>query len=321
MKISVKPRIHITLISMHSGGYRKNGGIGLSLENPKGLLEFSRSEQFCFNDKRQNALPNDEREQLLGVLRKTQRLLKLDNSISIELSGGLLTHVGMGSGTALRLACLEALLRLNGRSATPNTLVELSQRGGTSGIGIQTYFSGQFVFDLGVKNENDLFSPSSTSHNSQVPLLLQAINFPNWPIGLCIPHNVPSRSQAEEIEFFSRSCPIKSEESYKTLFHSLLGTYASVREGDILTFSQSISAIQQCEWKRLERTQHSSDLMFLEERLYACGAMCVGMSSLGPLLYFLAPEDKSQAIKSLMRESNCNIIFTKASNTGREIQL
>ncbi|MEW8460390.1 MAG: hypothetical protein AB2653_08815, partial [Candidatus Thiodiazotropha endolucinida] len=163
----MKPRIHISLISMHGSGYRKNGGIGFSIEEPKGVLEFSPSEQFAFYDKREIRLGGTEQEKLLSVLKQAQTLFGLDKSLTIEFSGGMQTHVGMGSGTALRLACLEALFFINGKSIQRENLISLSQRGGTSGVGMQTYFSGQFVFDLGVKNDDGVFKPSSKTKKNK----------------------------------------------------------------------------------------------------------------------------------------------------------
>ena len=319
MKIYVKPRIHVSLISMHSGGYRKNGGIGFSIEEPKGILEFSASKQFSFEDTREARLGGNEQDQLLSALRQTQALLGLDKRIAIKFSGGMQTHVGMGSGTALRLACLEALLLANGKPIHQDELTSLSKRGGASGIGIQTYFSGRFVFDLGVKNEGGVFAPSSIARASKKPLLLDTVDFPDWTVGLCVPNDIPSKTQVEEREFFEKSCPIQEKQSYETLFHCLYGAYASVRENDIRSFSRSIREIQRCEWKGLERNEYPEDLFNLEKILYDYGAMCVGMSSLGPMLYFLAEEGDYEYISSQMKDANCKIILTKGANSGREI--
>lgn len=319
MKIYVKPRIHISLISMHCGGYRKNGGMGFSIEEPKGLLEFSVSDQFTLSDKRKVGLGEAEQIQLFKVLSDVQSSLGLEKSIGIELSGGLHTHVGMGSGTAVRLACLEALLLINGKSTDQDSLIALSRRGGASGIGIQTYFSGQFVFDLGVRNNDDVFTPSSKSHVTQKPLLLDRCDFPSWTVGLCIPSNIPSKTQAEEKEFFAKACPIQAQQSYEALYCCLFGAYAAVKEKDINSFAKSIKDIQSCEWKRLERNEYTGNLFRLEKALYAYGALCVGMSSLGPTLYFLAPEDKHSFITSQMKDEDCAIIFTRGSNSGREV--
>lgn len=319
MKILIKPRIHISLISMHDGGYRMNGGVGLSIDEPRGVLNFRASKKFVFTDKRNAPFSDTEQEQLLTVLSDVKKALRFENSLNIDLDGGMLTHFGMGSGTAIRLACIEALLLLNGRKVTKEDLIALSKRGGTSGIGIHTYFSGQFVIDLGVKKSGKLFGPSSKADSHQRPLLLDAINFPNWKIGLCIPSNIVPKTQSEETDFFHRICPISAEESYRTLYHSLYGTYAAVRENDMKSFARSIMEIQSCEWKCLEREEYSRELTRLEERLYQCGAACVGMSSLGPLLYFLAPDDEYLTILDNMVGQDCDLIITNASNSGREI--
>lgn len=59
--------------------------------------------------------------------------------------------------------------------------------------------------------------------------------------------------------------------------------------------------------------------MELERSLYDLGASCVGMSSLGPLLFFFTPDHKIESIRNGMRNEDCDLIFTSASNAGREI--
>lgn len=321
MKIHIKPRVHVTLISMHEDGYRKNGGIGFSIEDPKGILTFSASSNFTFTDCRKRPLVEHEIEKLLEILRDARRALGLKNSLNIKIEGGMLTHFGMGSGTAIRLACLEALILLNDKEVTKDRLAELSERGGTSGIGVHTYFSGQFIFDLGIKNTGLPFIPSSEVESPTKPLLLDAIDFPNWKVGLCIPEDVAPKSQQDERKFFSRACPIDSKGSYKALYHSLFGVYSSVKEGDFEQFSYSIKNVQSCEWKRLEREEYNNELFKLEKRLYELGATCVGMSSLGPTLFFFASGKSFLRIEKGMRTESCTLIITSASNSGREITL
>jgi beta-ribofuranosylaminobenzene 5'-phosphate synthase len=67
----------------------------------------------------------------------------------------------MGSKTALLLSMIEALSLLAGCDLSPSKLVELSGRGGTSGVGVSSYFSGGMIFDLGRPNDNLPFVPSS----------------------------------------------------------------------------------------------------------------------------------------------------------------
>ena len=319
MKILVKPRLHISLISMHANGYRRNGGIGFALEAPKGILTCGISKHFEFNDTRKSPFTHNELEQLHIIVEKTKSSLGLNENISVSLEGGILTHFGMGSGTAVRLGCLEALLNLNNRSYQKNDLIYHSQRGGTSGIGINSYFEGGFVFDLGIKNQGNDFMPSFSAQNPVRPLVLQRLDMPNWNVGLCLPKTLEKKTQEEEVQFFRRTCPIDENESYKILYHSLFGTYAALRENDFESFAKSIKEIQACEWKDKERSEHGEGLIELERSLYDLGASCVGMSSLGPLLFFFAPDHKIECIKNGMRDEDCDLIFTLTSNAGREI--
>ena len=319
MAIFIKPRLHISLISMHANGYRVNGGIGFALEEPKGILTCSISQHFEFNDTRNSPFSYSELEQLSITIEATKSLLGLHNNISVTLEGGLLTHFGMGSGTAIRLGCLEALLSLNNRPYQKSDLIFYSQRGGTSGIGINSYFDGGFVFDLGIKNQGNAFMPSSRAQNPSPPIVLQRLDMPNWNVGLCLPKTLKRKTQEEEVQFFRKTCPISRQESYKVLYHSLFGTYASLKENDFESFVKSIKEIQACEWKYKERSEHGEGLIALEKSLYELGANCVGMSSLGPLLFFFAQDAKIESIENGMRSQGCDLIFTSASNSGREI--
>ena len=303
---------------MHADGYRVNGGIGFALEEPKGLLKCSVSEKFKFNDTRDSPFLNHELDQLRIAVEETKSLLNLNNNISVTLAGGILTHFGMGSGTAIRLGCLEALLSLNKRVYEKSDLIFYSQRGGTSGTGINTYFDGGFVFDIGTRNQGNELLPSSKAHNPSPPLVLQRIDMPDWTVGLCLPKTLKRKTQEEEVQFFRKTCPISTPESYRVLYHSLFGTYASLKENDFESFAKSIKEIQACEWKYKERLEHGEGLIELEKSLYELGANCVGMSSLGPLLFFFAQDKKIESIENGMKNEDCDLIFTSASNSGRE---
>ena len=296
-----------------------NGGIGFALNEPQGILKYKPSKHFEFIDHRVSSFTRNEQRQLTTIIDNTCSSLKLEHCISVELEGGILTHHGMGSGTAVRLACLEALLSLNNIHCSEEELITCSGRGGTSGIGIHTYFQGGLVFDLGAKNRGTNFVPSSQAKKPEPPMPLNSISMPAWNIGLCIPKNIRAKTQQEEKEFFNKTCPISEKESYKTLYHCLFGIYAAVRAGDLECFTKGIRSIQQCEWKRKERAEYGSALEKIEEKLYGLGADCVGMSSLGPLLFFIAPDHLYHDIIENIQEYDCYALTTSCANTGRKV--
>jgi beta-ribofuranosylaminobenzene 5'-phosphate synthase len=173
-------------------------------------------------------------------------LFSFSTLFDLSSEGGMRTHYGMGSATAIRLAVLEGLLLTNKRRIDRAELVSLSKRGGTSGIGVNVYFDGGFVFDLGVKSPTVGFRPSAKVQNPKAPLLLSRCEMPNWKVGLCIPKNAKPKTQEDEAEFFEKACPIVSSESYRVLYHCLFGAYASVRDciGCLWRHSQHVSIIQ-----------------------------------------------------------------------------
>lgn len=319
LNILIKPRIHVSLISMHDSVYRINGGVGFSIESPKAKISISKSKTFEIFDNRTSSLSEEERGALSQIVNNAEEILNLAGSISVEIGGEMMTHYGMGSGTSIRLACLEGLARLYHQSVTNLKLVALSERGGTSGIGINTYFDGGLIFDLGVRQVGQWFQPSSIAQQTGPPLVLSHIELPTLKIGLCIPKNIQPKSQQEEINFFKENTPIEQVESYKALYHCLFGFYAAVKENDFEAMEKAIINIQKCEWKRRERNQYGDKLFNLEKLLYELGSKCVGMSSLGPMLYFFAPENIYPIILNEMPRNECDIHITYFSNTGRQV--
>jgi beta-ribofuranosylaminobenzene 5'-phosphate synthase len=305
---------------MNKEGYRINGGIGFTVKNPSLTLRFSPSAKFRLDDMRSFPLLKDEILRIKKIVAQRRKVMRLSYSIKIEIEGDMPTHFGFGSSTAIRLACLEALHLLNGRTPEREQLALSSGRGGTSGIGINTYFDGGLVIDLGRRSGTPFFCPSQLSENRKtLPLMMQRIKMPDWEVGICIPHNIPNKSEKEEADFFRRTCPIPSRDVCKTLYEVIYGLYSAIREKDKETFCLAIQSIQQCAWKLSERRQYGKTLTGFERRLYKCGAEAVGMSSLGPSLFFLAHDVKSVVKRMVSLGSNAMLLVTKPSNNGRSI--
>lgn len=318
VEICVYPRLHITLLGMNRGGYRLNGGAGFAISSPSSLVFGAPSSQCQVKDQRHNKDPALE-EQLVSLLVSEVKRSHLPSAVSLTISGDMPSHSGFGSGTALRLASLEALHILNSSPISRMDLVQAAKRGGTSGIGVNTYFEGGFVFDLGKSNNGTQHAPSSMANPTEAPLCLDQTRMPDWQIGICVPTKIPTKTQQEEQLFFQRTCPIKDEYVYEALYHVAYGLYPAVLEQDRKTFCNALRAIQKTAWKNSERREYGASLALLEKQIYELGADVVAMSSLGPGLFFLA-EDVDKVLEKIReRGLDCVTWKTTPLNGGRKI--
>lgn len=317
---SVHPRIHVTLVGMDGNGYRINGGSGFSVEDPKITIRFWRSASFEFYDNRQFGFTKEEINRAIEHLTRIQQQNnRLTSSMNVEISGEMRTHHGFGSSTGVRLAVIEALFLINDVNISREQLAYLSGRGGTSGVGISTYFTGGFVTDLGHIGRTDMMPSSLAEARTSMPLTLLQSEMPKWQIGLCLSNNIEALTEKEEADFFTKICPIDSSQVKEANYHVIYGLTASVLENNFDHFCLSIRNLQNCRWKKEERSLYGDDLSKIESDLYVSGATAVGMSSLGPLLYFVSKDVKAVSNNFIAINKNCTVFMTSVRNIGREL--
>lgn len=321
VEIEVHGRLHLGLVAMHQGGPRRNGGIGFLIESPKARVVGRSSERIEIRDERRIPFGQNELQSLLECLENVKEVLDLSSGIEISIEGDLPTHFGFGSGTCIRLGCMEALCGIGGVEVPQKKLLKLSKRGGTSGVGSHAYFNGGFIFDLGVKDAEVPFLPSSAAVNPEIPLLLARTDFPAWPIGICIPRSIPALSQSDERDFFKRTLPLKLQETSETAHIALFGVQASLLESDYTAFCRAVNEMQKTRWKTEEWEVHGAQLRANADYLRELGADCVGLTSLGPSLFFLAKSKVLETIRQHSDQMDADILLTRASNSGRIIKL
>lgn len=320
-KVSIKvfPRLHISLIGMNSSGYRINGGIGFSINKPNLFLKITPSKEFELIDDRSKPFTKQEIERIAIAVCSTILRYGFKTNVFVYLNGEVPTHSGLGSGTVVRLGVIEALFKINNEPYTNEDIVSNSGRGKTSGIGVRTYFNGGFVMDVGHKADFEEILPSSKREQiEEDSLLLIKGKVPEWIIGLCIPSFLNSITSEDEKRFFESTVPIENESVYETLYHCIYGIVSSLLENDISTFNEACTKIQKTEWKQKERSLYKRSLEKLENDLIYSGADTVGMSSLGPTLFFTGAniEYTLDKMKTLYGES-VELIKVKANNKGR----
>lgn len=323
LRIKVFPRIHISLIGMNNDGYRLNGGVGFSIASPTLDVSFESSDSIDVIDRRNNGFSWDELSRLKSHLNNLLIKEKLGTAIRCIFHDSMVqSHVGFGSNSMIYLSCVEALLIFNHCNYTDQDVIDLSGRGGTSGIGINTYFKGGFILDTGVSNHGQRsLAPSSSFMDKEghKPLLMKSVTLPEWQLGICIP-SIENKTEEEEMEFFQKNCPINKDAVNKILYEAVYGITSSLMESDFDVFCKSIDAIQQTKWKSLERNLYGKKLMTAESVIRNAGAKCVGMSSLGPLLYFFGDDIDMIVAKVKDEMPYCACFISSFNNSSRIVE-
>jgi beta-ribofuranosylaminobenzene 5'-phosphate synthase len=319
--ICVQPRIHLGLLSMHGGAPRLNGGVGFAVDQPTARIEVAEASHLSVQDNRQVPMAPCELTQLSRCVEAFALKHRLSACAEIRITGDMLTHVGMGSATGLRLGAIEALAILNNFVAVRQVLVAASERGGTSGIGINSYFDGGLLCDLGRPNDGQRFVPSSTAWATRLPFALPPVAMPGWPLLLCIPRWIRPKTQQEEIAFFERTTPLPAPASFEASYVALFEIYAAAAESDYSAFCRGVMRMQQTAWKRAERGQYGDRFETLAATLEEAGADCVGMSSLGPMLFCFAPPAGISGIANVASVMDCDVYPATPANRGRKLSI
>ena len=296
LKIKAFPRIHISLIGMNDDGYRLNGGIGFSIASPMLDMSFESFDSIDVIDKRDNGFTRKELTRLKNHLDNVMIKEKFKTGLRCVIYDGMVqSHVGFGSNSMVYLSSVEALFILNNRDYTDQDVISMSGRGGTSGIGINTAFM---------------------TEETPTPLLIKRMILPEWHLGICIPP-IEHKTEEEERAFFQKNCPINRSDTETILYEAVYGITSSLMESDFGVFCKSIDAIQQTKWKMLERDLYGKELFATESIIRNTGAKCVGMSSLGPMLYFFG-DDIDCIIKKVQTEApQCVCLKTSFNNSSR----
>jgi beta-ribofuranosylaminobenzene 5'-phosphate synthase len=320
MKIEIFPRIHLTLIDFSLNGYRKFGGIGFSLNTPSSIIEIIQNESFSFDFKIKGEKVEHLYDNVETVINLAYQKFNLLHKASFSINLEYPLHSGLGTGTNLTLACLEGLFIINNKKIEREQIIQLSSRGRTSGIGIQTYFDGGFVFDGGVKNTDNIFLPSNSNKSNLIAKPIVKCVLPNWPVLICIPKFLNTISVENERSFFENNTPLMNHEVQEILYHSVFGITSSILENDFEAFCVSLKSIQKTKWKLLERSNYSSDLIKLEKKLYDLGADTIAMSSLGPTIVAFSKnyDDFHEKVIVNMKDE-ISIYNANLNNEGRKI--
>ncbi len=243
--------------------------------------------------------------------------------VEVEISEAPPTHVGFGSKTTTLLSVLLATSQLRGGKHTRSELLLASGRGGTSGIGVHSFFEGGLVVDGGKPTDTADFGPSSASADDRIPPALARIPMPvYWQVALLQVEGV-RQSGEMELEFFRDNTPIDHGEALESTALGAFSIPAAAAEADLAGFASSLKRLQTTGFKSREIAAQNPVVLKTLRELWNHGSIGAGMSSMGPTVFAIYEAGDHSAIRLIERTSRAigaHLMMTSFRNQGYEIR-
>ncbi|MCK9632351.1 MAG: beta-ribofuranosylaminobenzene 5'-phosphate synthase [Methanoregula sp.] len=324
--VDTPSRVHISLIDMHGGSGRVDGGIGITLDNPGILIEAELSPVLSVT-----GCDPKMKERIGQVAVDVLHKLGLGGSVAITVRQQFPAHVGLGCGSQLALAVAKAITELHDRHHSARELARLTGRGGTSGIGTAAFDHGGFILDgghrFGAGCEKSDFRPSAASRGVSPPPVLARHEFPeDWKVLLAVPDLPPGASGGHEVDIFRTRCPVPLDEVRALTHEVLMRMLPGLVEHDLDLFGSSISAVQGLGFKNVELSLQPPAVTGLLSAMRDAGAAGAGMSSFGPAVYAVG-DTGMQDIEKAARASMAGhaiggtTLVTSARNRGAVVRV
>ncbi|VUT24697.1 MAG: Beta-ribofuranosylaminobenzene 5'-phosphate synthase [Candidatus Methanolliviera sp. GoM_oil] len=320
--IETPSRLHLTLIDLNGEGGRIDGGVGITLDDPRFLIEAKIAD--VTNVSGYDQVPDEEKDHIVRAANMMLNHLGIRTGVEFRVRNDYPMHVGLGSGTQMSIAAGKAVSELFGRKFSTREIARIVGRGGTSGIGTAAFEGGGFILDAGHSfgevGEKKDYMPSSASNASPPPLIVR-YDFPeDWKIVLAIP-DIKGSHGDREIDIFQRFCPIDTKDVRELSHLILLKMIPSLLEKDIESFGEAVNRIQRTGFKKVEVGLQPAFINELMESMLDLGAYGVGLSSFGPTVYGII-DNKNREIKEGVGRllGNKNVVVTKARNFGAKVR-
>lgn len=322
-RVRARCRLHLGLFDLAGVSGRKYGGVGLSIQNPNTSVVASLAAAPVVSGEK--AAPAE----LLVAIEEAMGRLSLAVPrcpwFSIHVEAVVPSHVGLGSKTATVLAALMAANIEGTLGLSRRDLVQLSQRGGTSGIGVNSFFEGGLVVDAGVRDDEfGAFRPSSASTGGDPPTSLVRLPMPeDWRVTLLLPEGI-RWAGGREVEFFNANSPIPEDEALVAIVSGSFALPAAVVEEDLLQFASALHRLQDVGFKAREIGAQPAGVAGVMRRLRQVPGVAAGMSSMGPLIFAVWDVHDSAAsasIDKIASETSTEVLVdTSFDNAGWGIE-
>lgn len=321
MIIRCYPRIHIGLMDLGNATFRKYGGAGFTLSGLPTEIVATRSRRIVVRDS--GKLDVQGKKDLVSALQRLSDIAPLAKA-QVTVRQLPPQHIGLGTKTSLLLGALMASSLAAGIRLPRSLLQQISSRGGTSGIGINTFFQGGFLTDAGHDPaESDRFAPSSSRRPIEIPPVLCRASIPQqWLFYLLLPSGRRFSGGLEQ-EFFKQNTPIQKAEVLQSIGLLYHGVLPAILTNNLKLLKASIERLHETGFKNKELKAQPKvvrDIIYSFKDIPGCA---IGLSSMGPLIYVIANKRNHQVhsqVEQVCKFTNTNMLGVYAGrNRGFEV--
>lgn len=286
------PRLHTCLFDLGEATPRKFGGAGFSILGLPAIVEARSSRRMTVDFS--TAVDRSTRTSVLSAIGRLSHK-KAGVAAQVHVLDAPPQHVGLGSKTAILLGTIKAIDLACDLRLANSEIQAFSGRGGASGIGINTFFSGGFLID----NGHDArvcrgFLPSRFRIPTDVPPPTYRSDIPDrWCFHLLL---TPGKLTcgADEREFFKRNTPISKHDVFKTIALAYHGLVPAVRGEDLELLREVLRSIHKIGFKHCELRGQPTAVRNIVRVLGKRDDCAVGLSSMGPLVYAVSDSDNQE---------------------------
>lgn len=282
--VQAPARLHLGMLDLEGGLGRRFGGLGVAVERPVVRVAVRPASDLTVRGpwaERVRAIA----ERFFEAARVAGRLTP--PGAAIEVHQAIPAHVGLGSGTQLHLAVVEALAHMVGWDLTAVELCRLAGRGRRSAVGTWTYLYGGLVLEGGRRTDG--------TDAGLAPLLGRYALPPAWRFVLLIPREARGIHGDVEEEAFARRVSMDAGTVGRLCRLVLLRLLPALLEEDIRAFGHAVTEIQQIVGDAFAPVQGGRYANPVSaacvEALLELGAAGAGQSSWGPTVYGLAADE------------------------------
>lgn len=316
IQIRTPARLHLGQLDLSGSLGRKFGGLGVAIQKPNVKLEIYPEQTLV--------LEESGVKQLRELVDRFHDHFHLEPKVRVRVTEAIPAHIGLGSGTQLRLALADGLARFYGLKVPVLELAGIMNRGESrSAIGATAYTSGGFIVDGGLKTE---CLPSLCRGVAPPPVLFRH-DFPqDWFAVITVPAGQCGPDEKTETEAFKKLPPMSDEDSGRICRLVLMKLLPSLLEHEARHFGAALTEIQAIIGRHFSSVQGGCFSSPVSARLadYCLkeGALAASQSSWGPSIYaFVEGEDAAEKLRVKMEKALGNlgggsVLVAAADNRG-----